>query len=184
MSILLHPEIISYYKDGLIHINPYDEKCVQPNSYDVHLSGILKRYVNHNLDSKKINETYDIEIHKEGYELQPGVLYLGSTIEEIGSDYFVSMYEGVSSAARLGISSHLSAGFGDIGFKSKWTLEITVVQPVKVYPGQRIGQICFHRVGNAAFNINYQHRYNGKYSDQSKGPVASKAYQDVKLNCD
>ena len=174
MSILLKEEIRNGYKDGLIKIVPYNEQQLQPNSYDVTLSPILVVYTEETLDMKKNNATRTIEIPEVGYILQPGVLYLGSTNEKIGSDYFVPMYETRSSVARLGIFTHM-AGFGDCGFKSNWTLELSVVHPIRIYPNVRIGQICFHNVNqhyNLAANL-----YRGKYHDQ-KEPQASKSYLD------
>jgi dCTP deaminase len=176
MSILLGAEIKSEYDKKNIVIEPYNEEHVGPNSYDVTLSDILKTYDlvsgKSCLDSKKANKTITHMIPEKGYTLLPGKLYLGATVERVGSDCYVPMYEGRSSMARLGIQSHISAGFGDIGFKSHWTLEITVVHPVKIYPFMRIGQVYFHKVSKANVQL-----YDGKYVDQ-KGPQESKSYLD------
>jgi dCTP deaminase len=177
MSILLRQQIKIGHDSQAIIIEPYNEERLGPNSYDVRLGGFLKVYKNFPLDPKKENETEDIIIPEEGYVLQPNVLYLGYTIEKIGSDSFIPMYEGRSSMARLGISSHLSAGFGDIGFVGQFTLEITVVHPVRIYFSMKIGQIYFHHVDQT-----YNHResqYSGKYKDQT-GPTESKSHLDYK----
>lgn len=184
MSILLHEQILKYYKNKKIHIHPFVEKHIGPNSYDVRLGPVLKVYdLSENncldvldvLDVRKENKTLSFEIPEDGLILRPGVLYLGYTMEEIGSDYFLPMYEGRSSMARLGIESHISAGFGDVGFKSQWTLEIQVVHPIKVYAGMRIGQVYFHEI--SSFYNKPKWRYQGKYASQS-GPQASKSYLD------
>ena len=185
MSILLHQEILEkskrkWYRKKRIHISPFSEKNIGPNSYDVRLAPTIKMYKialddSAYLDPKKPNETELFEIPEEGIILKPGVLYLGSTMEEVGSDYYIPMYEGRSSMARLGIQSHISAGFGDVGFKSKWTLEIQVIHPVKVYPGMRIGQVYFHRVNWKANKKKY--RYQGKYVSQGD-PQESRSYLD------
>lgn len=181
MSILLGEEIQDEYNEGKIVIKPYDAKQVGPNSYDVTLSNTLKVYFGNIekgemvLDVKKRNGTLTINIPEEGMVLRPGTLYLGSTVEAIGSDHYIPMYEGRSSMARLGIQSHISAGFGDIGFKQRWTLEITVVHPVRIYPGMKIGQIYFHHV-NPEFNNKYW-RYQGKYKNQNE-PQESKSFLD------
>jgi dCTP deaminase len=192
MSILLKQEIIDHCDQGDIIINPYNPESVGPNSYDVTLSDKLATYrlgrsdrsghsdrSDHSdqyLDVKKKNECQEIVIPDDGYVLQPGTLYLGSTNEVIGSDHFIPMYEGRSSMARLGIQSHISAGFGDIGFISRWTLEIIVVHPVKIYKNMRIGQVYFHRVNAIANYVG--NRYYGKYKWQ-EGPQPSKSYDDV-----
>jgi len=177
MSILLKEEIKREYENGRIVINPYSEKQLGPNSYDVTLSDQLVIYdiTTEPLDSRKENKTITIDIPKEGFVLKPGILYLGSTVEKIGSDHYIPMYEGRSSMARMGLQTHISAGFGDVGFKSQWTLEIIVVHPVKIYPFMSIGQIYFNHI-NPEFNYP-ENRYSGKYVDQV-GPTASKSFLD------
>lgn len=131
------------------------------------------------LDLKKENKTFEIEIPEEGLILLPNILYLGSTNEKVGSSYFVPMYDGRSSMARLGIQSHISAGFGDLNFASNWTLEITVVHPVKIVPNFRIGQVYFHKVGKKSLKtaLNKKIFYKGKYLKQTT-PQSSKSFQD------
>ncbi|GHU80920.1 hypothetical protein AGMMS49992_34060 [Clostridia bacterium] len=67
-------------------------------------------------------------------------------MEIIGSDVYVPMLNGRSSLARLGVSVHLTAGFGDVGFHGSFTLEFTVVNPIRLYPGMEIAQIAFYTV--------------------------------------
>ena len=81
-----------------------------------------------------------------GFVLQPGIIYLGQTIEHTKTSKFIPMLEGRSSIGRLGISIHSTAGFGDIGFEGYWTLEISCVQPVRIYPGVEICQIYYHTI--------------------------------------
>lgn len=171
--MLLGSEIIKGYEEGKIHISPFKLENVGPNSYDVTLGDTLKVYDCSYLDVKSDNRTFDIKIPETGICLAPNKLYLGHTNEEAGSDFFLPMYEGRSSMARLGIQSHISAGFGDIGFKKQWTLEITVIHPIRVYAGMRIGQVYFHRVNEQAIDRLYQ----GKYATQS-GAQASQSWKD------
>lgn len=178
MSILLKDEILAGKNSNTIQIEPFHPECVGPNSYDVRLDGVLLVYdfsQMQYLDCRQQNPTKEIIIREEGFILQPNILYIGNTIESVGSDTYIPMYEGRSSMARLGIESHRSAGFGDVGFNRQWTLEISVIHPVKVYPGMRIGQVYFHRV-NQDFNAP-ENRYNGKYLNQS-GPQPSLSFQD------
>lgn len=182
MSILLKNQIIAEYINRRITIDPYDPKQIGPNSYDVRLSPTLKIYSfseRDYLDCKQSNIVETIEIPKDGYILEPGILYLGSTVEKVGSDNYIPMYEGRSSMARLGIQSHLSAGFGDVGFASNWTLEIAVIHRTKVYPNMRIGQVYFHEIDQ---NSNFELcRYNGKYSTQVL-PQESLSHMDFIAN--
>lgn len=98
------------------------------------------------LDMKQEMSTYRLKIPEEGFVLYPGVLYLGRTMEYTETHKFVPMLEGRSSVGRLGISIHSTAGFGDIGFCGYWTLEISCVQPVRIYPGVEICQIYYHTI--------------------------------------
>lgn len=165
-------EIIIQHSIGSIVIEPFDPDCVGPNSYDVHLGDKLMVYTDVILDAKQENRTRTITIPEEGIVLRPGRLYLGKTVEWTSSPGFVPMYEGRSSLGRLGVSSHITAGFGDIGFEGNWTLEISVVQPVRIYPGMRIGQLYWHKpVGE--ITSTYQGKYQGQEDIQ-----ASKLYED------
>jgi len=138
-------------------------------------------YIEIFLDIKSENKAYQFEIPNEGIYLLPDILYLGSTNEKCGSDYYIPMYEGRSSTGRIGLESHISAGFGDLGFKSNWTLEITVVHPLKIYEGFRIGQVYFYykpeKEVNTAKKLN--NIYKGKYIKQSV-PQESLIHKDFK----
>ena len=204
MSILLGNEILDAIEKKQIIVSNFNKNNIGPNSMDVTLGNKLLTYVeckitkdaynnnivkkiensygeNH-LDMAKENKVFGLEIPDEGLILQPNILYLGHTNEKAGSDFFVPMYEGRSSLARLGFLSHISAGFGDIFFKQQWTLEITVVHPLKIYPNSRIGQVYFHRVNETARKqlISDNKFYNGKYVAQ-EGPQSSKSYLDFKV---
>lgn len=176
-SMLLHSQIIEEYNKDRIRIEPFHHTQVGPNSYDVTLSNVLKVYTEDVLDMKTPNPTRTILIPEEGIVLIPGELYLGSTNEAIGSDFYIPGFEGRSSVARLGIQGHISAGFGDIGFKSNWTLEITVVKPTRVYAGVKIGQVFFNTVSEKHNTV--ENRYHGKYVNQTE-PQESKIYLDFK----
>ncbi len=95
---------------------------------------------------KEKNPTAQLVIPKEGLLLQPGRVYLARTVERTFTDKYVPMLEGRSSVGRLGISVHVTAGFGDIGFNGHWTLEITVEQPTVIYPDVEICQIYYHTI--------------------------------------
>lgn len=113
------------------------------------------------LDMKSKNETIEITIPEEGFVLQPGVLYIGRTVERTWTDKFIPMINGRSSGGRLGISIHICAGFGDIGFDGTWTLEITVVEPVRIYPNTEIAQVCYFKPCGKAKKL-YRGRYHGQ----------------------
>lgn len=95
---------------------------------------------------KKNNPTREINIPPEGLQLTPGRLYLGRTVEYTETHKAVPMLEGRSSVGRLGLFIHVTAGFGDVGFRGYWTLEIFCVQPIVIYPDVEICQIYYHEI--------------------------------------
>ena len=83
-----------------IVIEPFDEKRVNPNSYNLSLHNELLVYENRVLDMKTPNPTKKITIPEEGLTLDPGRLYLGRTQEFTRTDRYVPMLEGRSSTGR------------------------------------------------------------------------------------
>lgn len=175
-GVLTGDEIVAQWTMGRIIIDPLDPERVGPNSVDLTLAGELLTYdysrTGH-LDAKSPCPTVRHEIPPdEGFLLLPGVLYLGSTVERCGSDFYVPWLDGRSSMGRLGLSVHVTAGRGDLAFLARWTLEITVVHPLTIYAGMKIGQLTFFTVvGNKTRN------YKGKYQN-SEGPIASRSWMD------
>ena len=129
-----------------IFIEPYNSNQLNPNSYNLTLHNELLTYSSPNLDMKKNHETETILIPEDGLLLKPGKLYLGRTKEHTKTNNLVPMLEGRSSIGRLGMFVHITAGVGDVGFEGFWTLEIFVVQPLKIYPNVEICQIYFHKI--------------------------------------
>jgi dCTP deaminase len=132
-----------------IKIDPYDPKNLNPNSYNLTLHQDLVTYEEVVLDMRKSNRIRRMEIPQSGLVLEPNRLYLGRTIERTETHNHVPMIEGRSSIGRLGLFVHVTAGFGDVGFKGFWTLEMFAVQPVKIYPGVQICQIFYHQIDGA-----------------------------------
>lgn len=155
-------EIIIQQQSGGLRIEPFDPDCVGANSYDVHLAPELMVYTETILDAKHPNRTERLTIPEDGLVLWPHRLYLGRTVEYTETDRFVPMYEGRSSLGRLGVFSHVTAGFGDIGFKGNWTLEIMVIHPIRVYPGMRIGQLFYHKPDGAVVKRYDSEKYQGQ----------------------
>ena len=176
-----------------IHVDPYDPKLVGPNSVDLRLGnkllvygdGVVKTFNegsggidnpvyadrSRTLDMRKENPTFELEIPEDGFIMRPGVLYLGRTIECIGSNKYVPIVEGRSSVGRLGIHVHVTAGFCDIGFKGTITLEMHCIHPVRIYPNVPICQAYFLRPeGDIEL-------YKGRYQGQQE-PTASRFSRD------
>jgi dCTP deaminase len=171
--ILTSSEIQKQRDLGSLTIEPFEPKHLGPNSYDVRLAPQLLTYVQAALDTRRPNPTQELTI-PDGLLIQPGELYLGSTVEVVGSSQFVVCLEGRSSLARLGISVHQTAGFGDLGFISRWTVEITAIRPVRIYREMRIAQAVFHRADGAIEQL-----YRGKYGRGSPAVEPSRSYLDL-----
>lgn len=160
--ILSGLEIKKQIAAGKINIEPFNEKLLNPNSYNLRLHNELLIYTDDVLDMKKPLNTEKILIPKDGLVLYPGKLYLGRTFEYTSTKHYIPMLEGRSSIGRLGLYIHVTAGFGDIGFSGYWTLEIQCVQPVKIYPMVEICQIYYHKIDGDF--IEYS---SGKYQNNS-----------------
>lgn len=194
--MLSGPEIVRQVEAGKIIISDFDASRVGPNSYDLKLDSRLLVYEaaarRHDwfaqrrfrwwnpftwippaarpLDPSRQEPVVEYVIPAAGMVLYPGVLYLGSTVEYTSTERFVPWIDGRSSIGRLGLGVHVTAGLGDAGFSGTWTLEITVVQPVIVFPQMKVCQICFDELSG-----DYK-PYDGRYRDQS-GPVRSRYYR-------
>jgi len=175
--ILSDSDILRAIQDGEIVIKPYDKECLGTNSYDVHLSKHLATYTNKRLDAKRHNKIYHFEISEEGFVIEPGYIYLGSTIEYTESHTHVPFLEGKSSVGRLGIDIHATAGKGDVGFCNHWTLELSSTQPVRIYPGMPIGQLIYFSV-KGLVNQSYDKREKAKYTKLAQRPVESMMFKN------
>ena len=175
--ILTDKKILESIEAGAIVIEPFNKDCLGTNSYDVHLGKTLAVYRSRELDARKHNEIDYFEIGKEGFLLQPGVLYLGVTEEYTETHNSVPFLEGKSSIGRLGIDIHATAGKGDVGFCNTWTLEISCVMPVRVYAGMPIGQLIYFTVEGEIMNY-YNKKSNAKYIERTTKPVESMMWKN------
>jgi dCTP deaminase len=182
------PEILKWRERGDIYISPFDEKCVNPNSYDVHLGPEIMVYEALQLDLRAeqglafIIDPKEFEAGKPML-LLPDQLYLARTLESTATRGCVPCISGKSSVARKGVSIHVTAGFGDTGFGFEevsghtvckpctWTLEVTVTLPVVVRYGDPIGQLYYEQLQGD--EVPYAGRYRGQ-----KAPTASRLYTD------
>lgn len=141
--ILTGNEIQSAVAEKRITIDPFDRGLLNPNSYNYRLGRFLKIAPSEVLDFSARHDWPEVEIPSSGILLEPGHLYLGHTAERIGSHLYVTSLIGRSSVGRLGLYLQVSADLGHQGAVHSWTLELTAVQPLRIYPGMRIGQVSF-----------------------------------------
>jgi dCTP deaminase len=196
VSILVDKDILLAIDRGRIVIDPFDRACLGTNSYDVHLAPTLRVYkgdlervepaINDGawiaatppLDMRRPRETHDVAIPEDGYVLKPGELYLASTVEHTESWDHVPMLNGRSSVGRLGLSIHVTAGTGDVGFRGAWTMELFVVRPLRIYAGVPIGQLLWMTVSSAPL-VPYDRKPSAKYSDAGPLPQTSKLHEEL-----
>lgn len=156
--ILTKPDIVAAWDEGKIKIDPFASNKLNPNSYNLTLKPELSIYRAVVLDPKVEHPLQKFVIPEDGFILYPGTLYLGSTLEYTETHFpYVPMVEGRSSWGRLGLFVHVTAGFGDVGYCGTWTLELSVIHPLKIYPNMEICQIFYHIASSPT------EPYNGKY---------------------
>lgn len=169
--ILTGPEIEREVSRGLIIIEPFERSRLNPNSYNVCLSSTVTVYDDYILDAARENKTSMIEVSEEGLVLSPDRIYLGATIEKIGSPEYVPIVRARSSTARLGVFVHVTADLIDLGYVGQLTLQLHAVQKARLYAGMEIAQITFWKTQGEKM------QYSGKYQG-SIGPVPSKSFVD------
>ena len=154
--ILTGSEIKKYVENGDIVIEPFNEDQLNPNSYNYRLGETLT--------FKEDDGKYrTVKIPEEGFVLYPDRVYLGHTLETLGSR---------NSTGRLGLFLQVSADLGHTGSVHKWTLELVTAKPFRVYPGMITGQISFWlNYGDASL-------YEGGYSAYSC-PQISKMEKEI-----
>jgi dCTP deaminase len=145
-----------------IVIDPFEPSQLNPNSYNLRLHDELRVYDHRELDMRTENTSQELPIPEEGLLLEPHRLYLGRTVEYTSTDGFVPMLEGRSSVGRLGLFVHITAGFGDVGFRGFWTLEMFCVQPIRIYAGVEICQVFYHTIEG-----DYDPYRSGKYQNNT-----------------
>ncbi len=141
--ILTGSKIVQKVNSGQITIIPFDVTMVNPNSYNYCLGDCIAEISDTEIDPKLEPKLKTIKIPSKGYLLRPNKLYLGHTHEAIGSSEYVVSLIGRSSVGRLGLYMQITADLGQLGKAHKWTLELKAVQPIRVYPRMRIGQVSF-----------------------------------------
>lgn len=157
-GILSDVQIKRKVVSGEIEIVPYDEECVQPASYDLHLDSQFKVFrpykaevIDTRAPAKDLMEDVDLE-GRNYFVLHPGSFALALAKEITGVDKkHVGRLEGKSSLARLGLIIHTTAGFLDPGNSLQLTLELFNASPlpIKLYPGMKIAQIAFEELSEA-----------------------------------
>ncbi len=171
---------------GRVRLEPYDQAMVQPSSIDVRLDKYFRLFDNHKYPfidpaEDQPDLTRLIEVARgESFILHPGEFVLGSSFEIVTlPDHLAARLEGKSSLGRLGLVTHSTAGFVDPGFSGHVTLELSnaATLPIKLWPGMKVGQLCFFRLSSPAENPYGSAKYGSRYQGQ-RGPTASRSFQN------
>jgi dCTP deaminase len=186
--VLLSDHDVSAAVDaGEITLDPFEPEMIQPSSVDVRIDRWFRLFDNHRyglidpaVEQPDLTRLVEVPAG-ESFVLHPGEFVLGSTYEQVtlGAS-LAARLEGKSSLGRLGLLTHSTAGFIDPGFSGHVTLELSnmATLPIALWPGMKIGQLCFFRLSSPA-----RHPYgsgdsrHNRYQGQ-RGPTASRSWQN------
>ena len=170
---------------GRVVLDPYEASMLQPSSIDVRLDRYFRLFDNHKYpfidpsqEQPELTRLVEV-VPDEPFVLHPGEFVLGSTFEAVTlPDDVAARLEGKSSLGRLGLLTHSTAGFIDPGFSGHVTLELSNVAtlPITLWPGMKIGQMCFFRLSSPAEHPYGSDAYGSRYQGQ-RGPTASRSWQ-------
>ena len=187
--LLSDRDIREQLETGRVGLDPLDLGMIQPSSIDVRLDKYFRLFDNHKYafidpatDQAELTELIEIS-DGEPFILHPGEFVLGSTYELVTlPDDIAARLEGKSSLGRLGLLTHSTAGFVDPGFSGHVTLELSNVAtlPIKLWPGMKIGQLCFIRLSSPAEKPYGSSEYSSRYQGQ-RGPTASRSHLNFHL---
>lgn len=166
-------------------LEPYDAEMVQPSSIDVRMDRYFRLFDNHKypvIDPSQpqpdLTRLVEVPVD-EPFVLHPGEFVLASTYEVVTlPDDIAARLEGKSSLGRLGLLTHSTAGFIDPGFSGHVTLELSNVAtlPIMLWPGMKVGQLCFFRLSSAAEHPYGSSGCGSRYQGQ-RGPTASLSHR-------
>lgn len=202
--ILTGEEIKKQVELSNIEIDPYNEDNVQPASVDLTLGSEVRVYSSqivtqfeerdqddgkqpgaslhhdlfHPIDPRQPQTTKSFQMDERGWLLRPGILYLMHTAERLHTKRYVSVLDGKSSIGRLGVVVHLTAGYGDPGFNGQYTLEVSCVHPVILYPGMKIAQMRFHTLEGLITDYRWKGHYTGKAAEGAIPSVSHIQFQE------
>ncbi|PRY16921.1 dCTP deaminase [Kineococcus rhizosphaerae] len=184
--LLSDRDIRAQLDSGRVALEPFDPSMVQPSSVDVRLDRFFRLFDNHKYSvidpaQEQPDLTRLVEVApEEAFILHPGEFVLGSTYEVVTlPDDVSARLEGKSSLGRLGLLTHSTAGFIDAGFSGHVTLELSNVAtlPITLWPGMKIGQLCFFQLSSPALNPYGSDASGSRYQGQ-RGPTPSRSAQN------
>ncbi|MCL2454109.1 MAG: dCTP deaminase [Micrococcales bacterium] len=183
--LLSDRDIRAELDEARVVLEPFDPAMIQPSSVDVRLDKYFRLFDNHRYQvidpsAEQPDLTHLLQVDgDEPFVLHPGEFVLASTFEQVTLPHDVAArLEGKSSLGRLGLLTHSTAGFVDPGFSGHVTLELSNVAtlPILLWPGMKIGQLCFFRLSSPAEHPYGSTTRGSRYQGQ-RGPTASRSWQ-------
>lgn len=167
---------------GAIRIDPWRRELLQPASVDVTLDNRFRVFQPRDVTDPAVGVGEELSsLYKvpdgDSFLLLRGEFVLASTVEWISLDAgHAARVEGKSSLGRLGLMTHVTAGFVDPGFRGSLTLELFNVSAsaIRLWPGMPIAQLCFMTMLTSALD-QYGSRTGAHYMQQD-GPTESQSH--------
>ena len=193
--LLSRDAILRHIKEGNIIVDPFDERKLKTTSYDVSLGewfwreghpegrATIHNFYDENSTkrvwqgpsqselasevSKRLGvELANIKPYDKIITLRPGETILAHTEEFIGGrNCVVGKMYARSSLGRNFVEVCKDAGWGDVGYFNRWTMEVTNNSQYFTVPlvaGRRIGQMVFYEVEPLKQSLDYV-KEGGKY---------------------
>ena len=203
--VLSDKQIIEEMEKGRVVITPFNENNLSTSSYDVSLgefyfkenkiigTDIYNPHNKENVDRVWGNDPHTARLAEEVFAdtafefegiskddrvilLEPGETILAHTNEFIGGqDSITAMMKARSSIGRNFLEVCKCAGWGDVGYVNRWTMEITNnsrYHHIPLVVGRRVAQIVFFETGGIRGD---DYTKDGKY--QTKQP-----FEEVQKN--
>lgn len=190
LVLLSDRDLTAQVDAGRIVLDPHEPAMVQPSSIDVRLDRYFRLFDNHKYpfidpaeEQPELTRLVEVDAD-EAFVLHPGEFVLASTLERVALPTDIAArVEGKSSLGRLGLLTHATAGFVDPGFDGHVTLELSNVAtlPIKLWPGMKIGQLCFFQLSSPA-QYPYGSTQRGSHYQGQRGPTASRSFENFRAS--
>ena len=209
-NVLAKPAILQAIKDKRIFISNFDERQLNNCSYDVRLgrfyfeergfhnrfdlydqydAGCVERAFGECLEAVCPASDYPVQRGSSNglIVIPPGGFILAHTEEFIGcvDKSLTTMVKGRSTTGRSAVQICADAGWGDIGYANRWTLEIKnnfQRHSVVLRPGQRIGQIVF--IPTTGIEESDMYSVRGKYQKEDVSDLLCSSHEDLSAKWD
>lgn len=189
--MLSDKRILEEMENGNIIIEPFDMRQLGTNSYDVRL-GEWYFLPDHNMVTVNFTKEEDSRRfwgeprHAENgiITIRPGDTILAHTMEIVGAhNGFTTSMRSRSSIGRSCLAVCKCAGVGDVGYISRWTMEISNASAslIEIPVGLRVAQILFDEVGPT--RKEYKGKY-GSWNEWTPYDMLPKIYRDWDLQPD